>query len=440
MKTIKSFLGGVQGTTEKYLPLFSVTFLLSGFGFSSISPSFAIEIRDIMNSFIGFYSYFAPLAIYIILAPSLAKLLDMTHGKSFVRYSLKWLLLKKFAACIFGALFTAVIFSFPFSATVNNASMSNAISGTLGNLGWMLLHSVYFYAVYAAIITVIISSKIPALSSFLGKVVEGVEACGPFLMPFIPLFMLAIGSYIYSLPIEIEAQFLKEGIVGRLNPFKVIFLPAILVKQPLGMILVYFVASLLTGLACFLWHGFFLALTRFYVKGFSISHYIKNYWLKVYPLLWATASEALAAPLNLHLVQKYYPEVKDEIRRLVIGVGSFLNIDGTIICVFIMLGVVAKMAGIELSLVQLLLCIPVVYLISLGVPGIPGELLLFAGPLATLLNIQQPLLNIFIVLYLGLQIGLPDSFRTGSNSTDNCVLSILLNKVYEEKYLTKGGE
>ena len=44
---------------------------------------------------------------------------------------------------------------------------------------------------------------------------------------------------------------------------------------------------------------------------------------------------------------------------------------------------------------------------------------------------------LFLALYLGLQIGLPDSFRTGANSTNNYVYCILLNKTYEERFLDK---
>ena len=41
---------------------------------------------------------------------------------------------------------------------------------------------------------------------------------------------------------------------------------------------------------------------------------------------------------------------------------------------------------------------------------------------------------IFLAVYLGLQLGLPDSFRTGSNSTDNYVVAILVNSIYEKRF------
>ena len=51
---------------------------------------------------------------------------------------------------------------------------------------------------------------------------------------------------------------------------------------------------------------------------------------------------------------------------------------------------------------------PVAFLISFGIPGIPGELLLFAGPFAMDLGIPPEAIPLFLTLYLGLRIGLSD--------------------------------
>ena len=93
------------------------------------------------------------------------------------------------------------------------------------------------------------------------------------------------------------------------------------------------------------------------------------------------------------------------------------------------------MIGLHFSLVELLFAIPVAFLISFGIPGIPGELFLFAGPLAMILGVPAELLPVFLSLYLGLQIGLRDSFRTGANTTNNYVYCILLNGAYEKRFL-----
>ena len=111
-----------------------------------------------------------------------------------------------------------------------------------------------------------------------------------------------------------------------------------------------------------------------------------------------------------------------------------MNINGTLICIYVLLGVVLRMIGVNVSFVELLLTIPLVVLISYGVPGIPGELVMFAGPLATLLNLPQDIGHIFLAVYLGIHIGLPDSFRTGSNSTDNYLCSVIIDDIYKKKF------
>jgi Na+/H+-dicarboxylate symporter len=88
------------------------------------------------------------------------------------------------------------------------------------------------------------------------------------------------------------------------------------------------------------------------------------------------------------------------------------------------------MLGIPVGVAGLLLCLPVLYVIGFGVPGVPGELILFAGPIMEALQVPAELHAVFLLAFLGLQIGLPDSFRTGANSTDNCLSAFLLDRKY----------
>ncbi len=208
-------------------------------------------------------------------------------------------------------------------------------------------------------------------------------------------------------------------------------------KNTSGMVMAYRVGALLTGIACMIWHGALLLVAKQRVENFSIRDYFRKYWIKVYPLLWSTSSEALATPLNLHLVERHYPQISSEIRGFTIGGGSFLGINGTVICVYTLAGLVTSILGIEVSFVQLLLSIPLVFLLGYGVPGIPGELIIFAGPLSIILGLPEEVTGVFLALYIGFQIGLPDSFRTGANSTDNCLNALILQNIYEREYLAR---
>ena len=144
-------------------------------------------------------------------------------------------------------------------------------------------------------------------------------------------------------------------------------------------------------------------------------------------------------PLNMSLIKRSYKEVKRTVRKLVIGLGAYMNINGTTMHVILLAGFVARLVGYEPSLIQLALGVPIIAIVGYGVPGIPGELVLFAVPVVKILNLPEPAIAIFMALYLALQVGLPDSFRTGANVTDNGIYALGLNKLFKEKFM-KGNE
>ncbi len=381
-----------------------------------------------MEAFIDGYGYIAPIAIYAILTPTLIKLFtSVDRGTSFAAYTIFWFAKARLLACLYAVLATALIFHLPLYHSASGLITATLMS--LNSLGWMLLHSVYFYAVYASIATVVVAIRLPALADFLAKGVDLVEHLGRFIVPLVPLLMLAVGAYVTILPTILENELSPELVDVELGTVTMLGVP-IDVSTSLGMILVYILGALLTGLVCGFWHAGLLWLAKRKMPTFSIRAYFSQYWVKVYPLLWATASEALATPMNLYMVKKFCPQVQDQVRQFVVGTGSFMNINGTVINVFLMTGLVAAILGIEISLLQLLLSIPIVFLIAYGIPGIPGELLIFGGPMALCMGVSPELTPVFLALYIGLQIGLPDSFRTAANSTDECLSAIILNDRY----------
>lgn len=392
------------------------------------SKEFAHSISDMMEGFIDGYAYFAPIAIYLILTPTLTKLfLSESRGKSFAKYTIKWFVVARIIACVYGVIWTAIAFDLPLYSAVDG--FSEAIVKSLSSLLWMLTHSVYFYAVYASVITVFIALKITKLAETLSKGVDLIEYIGQFIIPIIPFLMMAIGAYVTILPEVIAGEIGSD--LNKIQVDTVTILGfAVDITTSLGMILLYILGALLTGFVCGIWHIILLIMVKRADPDFSVREYFSVYWIKVYPMLWATSSEALATPLNLHMVKKLCPTIPDEVRQFIVGTGSFLNINGTIINVFLMTGLVAAIVDVDISLLQLLLSIPIVFLIGYGVPGIPGELILFGGPMALSMGVAPEIMPVFLGLFIGLQIGLPDSFRTAANSTDECLSAIILNKKY----------
>ena len=397
------------------------------------APGFAAAVNSGVSAFIGGYGVIAPVAIFFILSPCLAKLLGIGRTGRFGLYALGWFATRRLLACLWGVMFTALLFQFPLFPT-QHGNLASALGKALTSFLWMATHNTYFFAMYLGIAVSFLSLRVAWVRKILTNALALIEDGGQYLQLLMPVFMLAVGAYIYGLPQNLEApmRLAQEGLqAGRVTFIGVKINP----HTPRDFILVYLIGSLLVGLGCFLWHSILVGVTKWKVRSFSIRAYFLKYWVKVYPLLWATSSESLATPLNLHLTKVHFPQIKDEVRSFAVGMGSYLNINGTLICVFVLLGVVANLMGFRLSVLELLSCIPLVFLIGYGVPGIPGELILFAGPITVLLNLPASIIPTFLALYSGLQLGLPDSFRTGNNSTDNVLCAVLLNDVYEKKFL-----
>ena len=418
---------------EKYLLVLVIGGLLAGVGVASISQPLVDKVDSIINVFMDFYDFVAPVAIFLILTPALSRLFATRGMGKFGLFVVSAYAVRKLLACFWAIIFIVLIFRIPFLPQ-GSVSLADGISQTVNSLAIMATTSTYFWAMYAAIGISLLSTRVPILTRILESVMNVVEAAGSYLMPVMPVFMFAIGAYIYGLPANVQEQVgLGEDAKGLLLDLD-IWGWAISPRTPGGMIAIYVIGALLTALACFAWQFVFLFLARWQEARFSIFGYFKHYWIKVYPLLFATSSEALATPLNLYLTKKHAPWIRNEIRRFTIGAGSYIDINGTIINVFVLVAIVLLILGLNISVVELLFLVPVVFLISYGVPGIPGELVLFAGPVATMLNIPEAMLPIFLAVYLGIQLGLPDSFRTGNNSTDDYIGAILMNAVYEKNF------
>lgn len=435
----------VLGVIEKHLPLLSVVAFVGGVILTHVSTAAAMQVNEGVNSFVDAYGMIAPLVIYLILTPSLTMVLSSAHGdgRDFVDKIFVWFAGVRVIALLWAVLFTSVVFGLPLFSQ-ESSSFSDAFFGSMEKLGWMLTHSSYFYAIYLSIFTVWVALRIPAMARSLSRGFMMIEELGKHIIPVIPVFMLAIGTYVAYLPTAIQGQ-LDDSYAEQageaaggfqltgLHEIDVMGFFSINPDNSMGMIGAYILGAGLTGVGVMIWHLALLLLARYRVSSFSISYYFRSYWSKVYPLLWSTSSEALATPLNLHLVKKHYPQINNEIRGLTIGGGSFLGINGTLICVYVLGGLVTSMLGIEVTVMQLLLSIPIIFLLGFGVPGIPGELIVFAGPISVILGVPVEVIPVFLALYVGLQIGLPDSFRTATNSTDDCVNSIILQNLYDKQ-------
>jgi Na+/H+-dicarboxylate symporter len=259
-----------------------------------------------------------------------------------------------------------------------------------------------------------------------GAIPDLIERAGGAMTRVTPLFAFFVGIYVATLP-GILSGYLARHPVAPGAKVRIAG-ASIDAASPRGILTVYLAIALATGAACAFWHLLLLLRVRAVIAGFSLRQYASQYLARIYPLLWATCSESLGTPVNLYLIGRLYPFTDARVRQFTVAVGSAINVNGTVLCCFVLTPAVCAMIGQPVSVVSLLLCLPVIYLIGFGVPGIPGELLLFAGPIAAVLQVPAAHLAAFTALFVALQFGLPDSFRSSGNSTDLCPAALLLDR------------
>ncbi len=426
---------------ERYLALSIILALPVGIMLAKYIPTVMNAADKIVSFSIEGICLLAPVAIFIILAPNVAKMMRSREESSFAGLVIGWFSFSRIMAGIWAAIFTTFILGLPIFPKDSAFTFGKLFHENLIVLRDLLLKSPFFWAIWASIIVGIIAYYKKGLFSGLEKVTSGIEKLGEWIEPVIPLLMCLLGAYIYSLPKTLNGSLSKEVVsslnnsgLGNLN----ILGFHLSMNGEFGLVWIYLAGSVLIGIGCFIWQGMQILLLKTYVRNpFFIRGFFKNYWVKVYPLAWSTSSEALSMPLNMSLIKKKYPHISSSVRKLVVGLGAYLNINGTTMHVILLAGIVSCLVGHEFSLFQLLLSIPIVALIGFGVPGIPGELVFFAIPMMKILNPPEPIIPLFMALYLALQIGLPDSFRTGANVTDNGLYAIALNKLYHNRWLKK---
>jgi len=432
LQSLKEKAKKANRTYEKYFIFIVMSFFILGIYIARHSQDFANTINDGMSQFVNGYTLFAPIVIFITLAAAMGKIFTTKEMGSFTAYLLRWFAFRRILACFWAILATTVFFRLPLFSN-HSITLMEALSNTISSMAYMITKGSYFKAIFLAFLLGLLAIKSDRVSRLLEKMMWGIEYMGVFMLPLVPIFMLVVGAYVQSLPEQINNQ-LSSSVAGvgyRLNVVNSLGL-SINPNSGDGMIFLYVYVSLLIGITCLIFHLGLVFWTRYKVKRFSIRSYFTEFFPKMYPLLWATSSETLALPLCLHLTKKLAPFVRKEVRRFVLSTGNNLDSNGTIINVFILLGLSAVVVGYPISVFELVACIPIVFLIGYAIPGIPGELILFANPLMELLNMPESIAPIFLVLYTGLQIGLPDSFRTAANLMDEYLNAVILNEKYEE--------
>jgi len=405
----------------------------AGVFLARLSSSFADISNLIISHFFFYLEYLAIAVLLVILAPNVTNLLhERKKSNGFSTLFISLFLGFRGVAVLWAILFSALIFGLPLYGVANLENFTGL--SEFGNI----LTSKFFIAAYLATFIGIIGHKEKRIEKYLNITLEKVEDFGKFLENIIPILIFMIGGYLFTLPQEVNNKMAQQAPLNELSETftaqgTTLFGLNLSLTTASDIILIYIIGAVLTLLSTHMYQAVRVSALKRLITGFSIRKHTKDYYMNVYPLAWATSSESVSMPVNMNLIKKHYKRVKKTPRRLATGLGAYLNVEGTVQCVVVLAVLVSVLLGYTPSLMSLLLALPIIVLLGFAVPGVPGELVIFAFPLISLLGIPEAIAPAWLALYVSLQIGLPDSFRTGINVIGNGDWALFFNEVYEEK-------
>ena len=85
---------------EKCLLIFVIGGLIAGIGVASVSQPVIDQVDSVINVFMDLYDLVAPIAIFLILTPSLARLFSTRRMGRFGLFVIRWYAIRKILACL----------------------------------------------------------------------------------------------------------------------------------------------------------------------------------------------------------------------------------------------------------------------------------------------------------------------------------------------------
>jgi len=217
-----TFLGRAKEWYSQYTSWLVVPSLILGILGAKFSPAIMNITSGIMSKIIDSIIFLAPVAIFIVLAPSVAKILKTKEEGGFAGFVLIWFSLSRIIAAIWAAIFVSIVLGLPFAPTGESGGMGAMIMKNVKLLGHMMVTETFFKAMWISAAVGIYAYYNKKLYRFLQKGAQGIESAGEYIEPWIPLFSFLIGGFIYGLPKTLLAEVpadvmanLSKGVDGR---------------------------------------------------------------------------------------------------------------------------------------------------------------------------------------------------------------------------------
>jgi Na+/H+-dicarboxylate symporter len=387
------------------------------------------------QTLLGIYELVAPLLVFAIVGPSLLKLLRYRQGelRRFSLYSVAWFSSLRLGVCIVAATIVVVVYRLPLSwdagaGSERSTGMTWRYARTIGENEYLATF------ILACLCSWLLRNRSGKLVDWFLRIPDTIESAGNLFTRFTGLFGFLVGVYIASLPDILESAINHiHGVALHPLNFGQFQIDT---ASPSGLMAVYLTVTSLTAVLCMSLHTLLVVWARLRVPGFRIGGYLSGYLLRVYPLIWSTGAESLAIPANFATLRRYGRGIPDAFRDLTVGLAATLNLNGSLICCLVLIPAVCMVIGYPLTLPAFITCLPLVFVLGYAIPGIPGELVVFAAPIAQALGISGGERELFLLLFLSWQVGLTDAFRSAGSATDGVPATLLVNNAYQRRYAT----
>jgi Na+/H+-dicarboxylate symporter len=156
---------------------------------------------------------------------------------------------------------------------------------------------------------------------------------------------------------------------------------------------------------------------------------ILSYYGTVWPTGFGTGGSYDTLAVNLISAEKDLG-LDREIAEISIVFGTVLNKNCATMSVLLVTVIVAKLLGVPISLLEIVLLIPPVVILGLESPGIPGGAGYFMSPvIASLLHVPNPAL--WVTTFVAVYSGLIPMFSTAGNTTDDGVVGAILEDRFQ---------
>ena len=165
---------------EKWLLALVLGGFIAGILVASVSQPVIHQVDSTINLFMSLYDYVAPIAIFLILSPSLARMFASRKTGKFGLLVLNWFAIRKILASVWAIIFVLAVFRIPILPQ-GAVSLTDGLGQAFTSVGDMMLTSTYFWAMYAAVAVSLISIKMDRLTRFLEKIMDTVEMLGSYL-------------------------------------------------------------------------------------------------------------------------------------------------------------------------------------------------------------------------------------------------------------------